>query len=79
MNRTSTLPSPIIKRMRWPFPLIWIVPVVAAIAAGFYFREFFQARAETVTVSFNDGSGLEGGQTSVRHHGVEVERAGVMA
>ncbi len=30
-------PKPIVEKSRWPYPLIWLVPILAAIAAGSYY------------------------------------------
>lgn len=67
-----TIAKPIIKRMHWPYPIVWIVPLLAAVAAGFYFRDYLLNRGPQVTVSFNDGSGLKEEQTKVLYKGVEV-------
>lgn len=66
------LPRPIVKKMRWPFPIIWIVPIAAAALAGYYFYGRAQERGETITVLFNDASGLKPGQTPVDYRGVQV-------
>src|ERR1700683_780209 len=67
-----SIAKPIIKRMHWPYPIVWIVPLLAAVAAGFYFRDYLLNRGPQVTVSFNDGSGLKEEQTKVLYKGVEV-------
>jgi paraquat-inducible protein B len=65
-------PKPIIKPMRWPFPLIWVVPLLALVAAGFYLRDDLVDRGAVITIKLNDGSGLKPGQTPVFHLGVQV-------
>ena len=67
-------PKPLVKKSRWPYPLIWIVPVLAAVGAGFYFRDRLHDRGTTVTITFDDGNGLKAGQTPVSHLGIEVGR-----
>jgi paraquat-inducible protein B len=65
-------PKPIIKPMRWPFPLIWVVPIFALVAAGFYLRDDLMERGVAIIIKLNDGSGLKPGQTPIYHLGVQV-------
>jgi len=64
--------KPIIKKMHWPYPVVWIVPLLAAVAAGFYFRDYLMNRGPQITLTFNDGSGLKEGETKVMHLGVPI-------
>src|SRR5580658_7422685 len=66
------LPKPIMRKMRWPYLLVWIVPLLAAIAAGFYMYEYFQQRGREITITFFDGSGIKESESKVMHRGVEV-------
>ena len=66
------LPKPVVKKMRWPFPAVWIIPVLALIAAGYYFYDRHRERAVQITISFADGAGVRPGETSLTVHGVEV-------
>ena len=70
--RDNGIPMAIVKKMRWPYPLIWIVPLLAAVGAGFYLYEYFQTWGTKITISFTDGNGLKSGETKVLHRGVEV-------
>jgi len=67
-----TISKPIIKKMHWPYPVVWIVPLLAAVAAGFYFRDYLLNRGPQITLTFNDGSGLKEGETKVMHRGVQI-------
>jgi paraquat-inducible protein B len=66
------LPRPVVKKMRWPFPWIWIVPILAAALAGYYFYGRAQERGEKIVVLFEDASGLKPGETPVEYRGVQV-------
>ncbi len=66
------LPRPKIRKMRWPFPLIWLVPLCAAAGAGYYYHLYHQENATEITVKFKDVSGLKPTQTPVAVHGVEI-------
>jgi paraquat-inducible protein B len=65
-------PLPKIKKMRWPFPIIWIVPVIAACLAGYYVEQHHQENGIEIAISFDDGSGLKPGETTVVYSGVTV-------
>jgi paraquat-inducible protein B len=68
------LPRPKLARMRWPFPLIWLVPICAAAGAGYYWHLHNLERGTEITVQFKDVSGLKPTQTPVTIHGVEIGR-----
>lgn len=72
IRRNQHVPKPVIKKMRWPFPIVWIVPIAAAALAGYYFYGRAQERGETIAVLFSDASGLKPGQTPVDYRGVQV-------
>jgi paraquat-inducible protein B len=58
--------------MRWPFPLIWLVPLLAAIMAGFYAYDRLEDRGTAITVRFTDATGLKVGETQMVHRGVPI-------
>ena len=72
MSADAKHPRPIIKKMRWPFPIIWIVPVVAACLAGYYLYQHHQENGTQITIQFDDGSGIKPGETTVALHGVTI-------
>jgi paraquat-inducible protein B len=72
------LPRPVIKKMRWPFPWIWIVPILAAALAGYYFYGRAVERGEKIIVLFDDASGLKQGETPVEYRGVQVGQVSKM-
>jgi paraquat-inducible protein B len=65
-------PLPKIKKMRWPFPIIWIVPLLAACLAGYYVEQHHQENGIEITISFDDGAGLKPGETTIVYRGVTV-------
>jgi paraquat-inducible protein B len=66
-------PSPVrIKKMHWPVVLIWMVPILAVVAAGFYLIDYLRDHGISITVALHDGSGLKPGQTNVSHLGVPI-------
>ena len=66
------LPEPHIRPMRWPFPLIWIIPIAAVIAACFYVYLHREEHGQRVAVTFTSASGIKDGETPVIVHGVKV-------
>lgn len=52
--------------------LVWLLPVLAIAGAWFLVRREAEAIGPRITIQFLDASGLEEGQTKVRHRGVTV-------
>jgi paraquat-inducible protein B len=59
-------------RRRRLFRLSWVIPLVAAIVAGWLIFEHLQRQGPEITVRFNDVTGLRVGQTPVKYRGVQV-------
>jgi paraquat-inducible protein B len=66
------LPSARVAPRRWRLPIVWVVPLVAAIVAGYLIVSRFQEFGPTITIRFRDGSGVKAGQTELRYRGVPV-------
>lgn len=66
------LAKPVLKKMRWPFPLVWLVPILAAIAAGIYIYIHLKDRGREIVIAFADAASVQVDETVVRVHGVEV-------
>ena len=58
--------------MRWPFPIIWIVPLCAAIATAYYVYEHAQDRGPIISIAFADVEGIHEDDTNVQYRGVEI-------
>jgi len=67
------LPAPAVRRAnRFAPSLVWVVPVVAAIAAlSLRLRTYFSIGPH-ITVSFQTAEGLEAGKTEVRYKEVVI-------
>lgn len=59
-------------RRRAPLPLVWIVPIVAALIGGWIAVHAVMQRGPTVTISFLTAEGLEPGKTRIRYKDVEI-------
>jgi paraquat-inducible protein B len=66
------VPQARVRRRRWGVSVVWIVPLVAALVAGYLVYERVREQGPTITVRFKDGDGLKAGQTEVRYRGVPV-------
>jgi paraquat-inducible protein B len=71
---TGALPIATVRRRRWRLSVVWIVPVVAAIVAGYLVYGRLQEFGPTITITFADVSGVRAGQTEIRYRGVPVGR-----
>ncbi|MGQ0547031.1 MAG: MlaD family protein [Betaproteobacteria bacterium] len=65
------LPRAHVRRRRL-FRLSWVIPLVAAVIAGWLIFEHLEKRGPQITVRFDDVTGLRVGQTPVKYRGVQV-------
>jgi paraquat-inducible protein B len=66
------LPSARVSRGRWGAAVIWVVPLVAAIVAGYLLYDRLKEHGPQITIRFRDGSGIREGQTPILYRGVQV-------
>lgn len=66
------LPRAKLKRRGWNFPVVWVVPVVAAIVAGYLVYDRVQEYGPGIMIKFKEGSGLRTGQTPIKYRGVPI-------
>jgi paraquat-inducible protein B len=69
-----TVAQAVLKKRLWPYPLIWAVPVLVAVAAGLYFKKYLDQEGPEIVIEFSDASGLNAGQTRLLYRGAEVGR-----
>jgi paraquat-inducible protein B len=60
------------RRRRWAVYLVWLVPLAAAVVAGYLVYSRMQEYGPTITISFRDATGLKPGQSEIRYRGVPV-------
>ena len=65
------LPKAKIKE-RTRISMIWIVPLIAAIAAGWLVFENIRETGPVITIQFSDGDGLRPNQTILKYRGVRI-------
>lgn len=66
------LPKAKVRGGKWNVPIVWIVPVVAAIVAGYLVYDRVREAGPKITIRFKDASGLKIGQTPIRYRGVQI-------
>jgi len=52
--------------------MIWIVPLVAAIAGGWLVFKYVRQMGPVINIQFSDGNEIKGNQTTLRYRGVRV-------
>jgi paraquat-inducible protein B len=66
------LPLAKARRRRWSFPVMWIVPVIAALVACYLVYDQVREFGPKITIRFKDGTGLKPGRTPVQYNGVRI-------
>lgn len=79
MNRTALsaetdLPQAKLRRRKWSFSAIWVVPIVAALVAGYLVYQRVRQFGPGITISFPDATGINPGQTVIQYRGAEIGR-----
>ena len=69
----TTIPKAIINaRTKRKLPLVWIVPMVAAIIGIWLVAQNIVNEGPTVTIRFNNAEGIEPGKTKIKYKDVDV-------
>ncbi len=54
------------------FSIVWIIPLVAALVGGWLAYKTISEAGPSITITFNNGEGLEAGKTKVKYKSVEI-------
>ena len=54
------------------FSLVWLIPIVAAIAGAWLVYTTFAERGPTITITLQAASGLEPGKTPIKYRDVQL-------
>jgi len=54
------------------FQPIWLIPIIAALIAGYLGYKALSAQGPTISLSFRTADGLKAGQTKIRHKAVDL-------
>jgi len=57
---------------RGGFSLVWIIPLIAALIGGWLAYKTLSEMGPTITITFNNGEGLEAGKTKIKYKSVDV-------
>ena len=57
---------------RGGFSVIWAIPVIAALIGGWLAYTTISEMGPTITITFNEGEGLEAGKTKIKYKSVEI-------
>lgn len=63
-------PTPVAKLRRPHFQLVWLVPIMAALIAGYLGYRTLMQRGPLLTLTFDSAQGLEAGQTLLKYKAV---------
>ncbi len=69
----TNLPVAVVDRpRRFRIPLVWIIPLVAALIGLFLAARTYYEQGPTITITFRTGLGLEPGKTRIKYKDVDV-------
>src|SRR5258707_12230855 len=71
-DAADELPRAKVKQRRWSFPVMWVVPVVAALVAAYLVYDQVREFGPKITIRFKDGGGLKAGRTPIQYSGVRI-------
>ena len=54
------------------FSLVWLIPIVAAIAGAWLVYTTFAERGPTITITLQTASGVEPGKTAIKYRDVQL-------
>lgn len=61
-----------VKHSRWRMQLVWMVPLVAVLIAGWLAVQSIMQKGPTITISFATGEGIEAGKTKIKFKNVDI-------
>lgn len=65
------LPEAVVEKPH-TIPIIWLIPIVAALIGGWLAYKTVSESGPTVTITFKDASGLEAGKTKIKYKSVTL-------
>jgi len=68
----SNLPEAVIKEVKTPISIVWIVPLVALLIGGWLVYKALSEKGPTITISFKTAEGLEAGKTKIKYKDVDL-------
>jgi paraquat-inducible protein B len=72
-RRADELPEAVIETSRrFRLPLVWIIPIVAALIGGYLAVKAILEKGPTVTIAFATAQGIEAGKTKIKYKNVDI-------
>jgi paraquat-inducible protein B len=68
----DAVPEARVRRRHWGLSVVWVVPLVAAIVAGYLVWDHLREAGPSITIAFTDGDGVKAGRTELRYRGVPI-------
>jgi len=62
----------IVVQKKGGFSIVWIIPIVAALVGGWLAYKTISEKGPTITITFEDGAGLEAGKTKIKYKALEI-------
>ena len=59
-------------RSRWRLPLVWLIPVIAALAGGWLAVKSVLDKGPVVSIEFHTAEGIEAGKTRIRYRDIDI-------
>jgi paraquat-inducible protein B len=72
LDSPGNLPNADVKKSRWNFSIVWVVPIIAAVVGAYLVYGRLQQVGPKITIRFKDGSSLKTGQTPIKYRGVQI-------
>ena len=67
----EALPEIVVQK-KGGFSIVWIIPIVAALVGGWLAYKTISEKGPTITITFENGAGLEAGKTKIKYKSVEI-------
>ncbi len=71
-NTPHTNPESRALHLQHRISVIWLIPLIAALAAGWLGWRTLSSRGPTITITFASAEGIEAGKTKIQHNDVEL-------
>ena len=71
-HSSDDLPKAKTRKRKWSFSGIWVVPIVAALVAGYLVYQRVREFESTIVIRFRDVDGLKPGQTPIQYRGADI-------
>jgi paraquat-inducible protein B len=71
-DTTELLPAEPVLRQRRRLSLVWLIPIVATLLAGFLLWRSWSQQGPTITITFHTAEGIEVGKTKIKLKAVDI-------